>query len=412
MNYKLITAIVTATLLGAGCSDEEVHIDPNAGGVATNSGVVAQKNLSVLLSDINPTVIDLATGIFMKTDVEVTAYIGDRNNQQLTDTHTINFASEYGLIEPSCDTDETGSCSVTWSAIARPVAGGGGSDGTATIVAYTAGEESFTDSNGNGIFDDADVGTFIDQEEPFINYGLGNGTGDVVFDLGTDVVIDTRNGNDTRGDNGVHDTADGLFNGGGCTHSTLCSTVIRSPIIWDDVRIGLNGDTIASYFVNVVTTGLVGSVVYQNNLADNLTVTADGTSTFSTPIENQQTYSVSVNTQPAGQICYLTGGASGTINGADVTANVTCATSRTVGGTLPNGLATADVTILLNGTNNLTIATGALPGAVFTFPAPLAEGQSYTATISNDPGGTCSFTGGTDVGVVPAANVTNLALTC
>lgn len=145
MNNRLINTLLFAassTLLLASCGQDNTSFEtPNTSGTATNSGVISQKNFSLLTADINPAVIDATTGTFTKTDVELTVYIGDRNNQTLTDAHTINFEAEYGLIEPSCVTKK-GSCSVTWSAIKRPDAGGPGSDGIVSITAYTSGEEA------------------------------------------------------------------------------------------------------------------------------------------------------------------------------------------------------------------------------------------------------------------------------
>lgn len=184
----------------------------------SNSGVIAQKNFSILVSDVAPVVIDPATNTFTKTDITVTAYIGDRNNQTLTDSHTIRFFSEYGLIEPTCTTED-GFCTVTWSAIKRPDAGGPGSDLVVTIVAVTSGEESFLDTNGNGLFDDGDTFSVThDLEEPFIDADESNS-----FSTG-DIIIDAISTNDTTGRNAVHDAADGFFNGSGCTHTTLCGT--------------------------------------------------------------------------------------------------------------------------------------------------------------------------------------------
>lgn len=239
MNYKSknflsLFAIAAASVCFSGCSDETVLQDP--GNTVTNTGTISHANFSVLVSDVAPTVIDPMTNVFTKTDVEVTVFIGDRRNQVLTDSHTIFFATEYGLIEPSCVTSE-GFCTVTWSAIKRPVVGGPGDDGDTTIVAYTTGEEAFSDNNGNNLFDDGDTFSNTDDlEEPFVDFN-DNGS----FDSNADIIIDTVNGNDLTGSNGVHDINDGFFNGGGCTHSSLCSTVVTSPVIWDAVEIRLTG---------------------------------------------------------------------------------------------------------------------------------------------------------------------------
>jgi len=180
----------------------------------------------------------VADGVFTKTDVTVTAFIGDRNNQLITSPREVFFKTEYGVIEPSCTTNEEGNCSVTWSAIKRPDTGGPGDDGKVTIVAWTIGEETFVDANGNGIFDDGDTAAvtgnpFTDLPEPYVD---ANENG--MHDTGEEI-IDTVNGNDPTGANGVHDFADGFWNGGGCAHSSLCSTVVTTnATIWDDI--GMN----------------------------------------------------------------------------------------------------------------------------------------------------------------------------
>lgn len=218
--------LVTALLALAGCSNNGVDPFTQGGGVSTVTGVVSQKNFSVLTSDFNPKVIDSTDGSFTKTDLTITAFIGDRNNRTLGDAHTIYFVSEYGLIDPNSCVTVNGSCSVTWSAITPPVAGGPASDYLATVTGYTIGEEAFTDSNGNGTFDDGE--TFSDIEEPYLDAD-NSGT----FNAG-DIIIDVISTNDPTGVNGQHDLADSFFNGGGCTHSSLCgvraSTMVFSAV--------------------------------------------------------------------------------------------------------------------------------------------------------------------------------------
>jgi len=233
---NIFTIIACSSFFVAGCGgDNSSYETPNTSDTPTNSGAISYKNFSLLASETQPTVIDPTTGIFTKTDVTMTVFIGDRNNQILTDKHTIYFRTEYGTITPSCIT-ENGYCEVTWSAIKRPEAGGPGDDMRVTIVAYTVGEESFTDTNGNGIFDDDDGSAFIDLEEPYVD---ANENG--IYDYGEDI-IDVVNGNDLTGINEVHDIGDTFFNGAGCTHSSLCSTVvITNGVIWDSNTLKIDG---------------------------------------------------------------------------------------------------------------------------------------------------------------------------
>ena len=235
-NRMLVTLISTSSVLLLGCAEDsfEAFEDPGTATVTTNPGVIAQKNFSVLASEVQPKVIDPDTNIFTKTDVTLTVYTGDRNNQTITDGHTILFMSEYGLINPpTCVTSADGVCEVTWSAIKRPDPGGPGDDMFVTITAYTVGEESFNDSNGNSLFDDSDAG-FTDIEEPYVDVNE-NG----IYNAG-DTIIDVVSTNDTTGKNGQHDLADGFFNGGGCTHASLCG-VRNSIVIWDDITLKING---------------------------------------------------------------------------------------------------------------------------------------------------------------------------
>lgn len=239
LNYGLISGLLTSSLLLTGCGDGEVFLTPGTTSATTNPGVISQKNFSILADTPSPTVIDTTTGTFTQTDVKLTVYTGDRNNQTVTDAHTITFMSEYGLINPpTCTTDSTGTCSVTWSAISRPVAGGPGSDYRVTITAYTSGEEAFTDSNGNGVFDDGDAG-FDDIEEPYIDADKTNSASASSYSSG-DTIIDVVSTNDPTGANGQHDIADGFFNGNGCTHTSLCAAR-KTITIWDDIVLYIDG---------------------------------------------------------------------------------------------------------------------------------------------------------------------------
>jgi hypothetical protein len=235
-NRTLLAIIGASSVLLAGCSEDgfEAYESTDASSVTSNPGVISQKNFSLLADEPQPTVIDPTDGSFTQTDVVLTIFVGDRNNETITNPHTVRFVSEYGLINPpSCDTDSSGTCSVTWSAIKRPDPGGPGSDLYVTITAYATGEETFLDTNGNGIFDDGDAG-FEDLEEPFVD-----ADSDSIFTPG-DTIIDVISTNDPTGANGVHDLGDGFFNGAGCTHSSLCAA-LPSIMVWDDIILKIDG---------------------------------------------------------------------------------------------------------------------------------------------------------------------------
>ncbi len=234
-NRSLIALGCLSAALLAGCSEDgfESLSTPPPGGDAP-SGVISQNNFSILASDWAPQVIQ-DDGSFTQTDVTLTVFTGTRNNEATLGGHTISFESEYGLINPpTCVTDETGSCEVTWSAtkdprsVTPPV-----NDFRVTVTAYALGEEAFTDSNGNGLFDDGDAG-FEDIEEPYLDANYNSSYN------ASDKIIDVVSTNDPTGQNLAHDIADGFFNGGGCTHTSLCGAR-TSVIIWDDIELYIDG---------------------------------------------------------------------------------------------------------------------------------------------------------------------------
>jgi hypothetical protein len=235
---NIIALIASSAIFMTGCDNETKAFkssDSDDTATPTNSGTISQKNFSILADDVQPPVYDKDTGVSTDTTVVITVKIGDLNNQLLTDKHTVHFATEWGLIEPSCVT-ENGTCSVDWqTSLASPMPAGR----LTTITAYTLGEETFVDSNGNGEFDDADT-TFSDQQEPFIDTVIPPPPTPIVFDENEDVIIDVMNGNEL-GQNGVHDLGDGFLNSPHCTHSSLCSTVRSTIYIWNDIQLDMNG---------------------------------------------------------------------------------------------------------------------------------------------------------------------------
>jgi hypothetical protein len=70
--------------------------------------------------------------------------------------------------------------------------------------------------------------------------------------------------------------------------------------------------------VGGTVTGLAGSVVLQNNGADDITVSTNGGFTFPTGVQEGDDYLVTVRTQPSGQTCRVSNG-EGTIAGESVT---------------------------------------------------------------------------------------------
>ena len=162
-----------------------------------------------------------------------------------------------------------------------------------------------------------------------------------------------------------------------------------------------------TYSVGGSVSGLAGSVVLQDNGADNLSVSANGPFTFATALPSGAAYAVTVKTNPSGQTCSVTNG-SGTIGSANVTnVAVTCAATPTysVGGSV-SGLA-GSVVLQDNGADNLSVSAN----GPFTFATALPSGAAYAVTVKTNPSGqTCSVTNGS--GTIGSANITGVAVAC
>lgn len=159
-----------------------------------------------------------------------------------------------------------------------------------------------------------------------------------------------------------------------------------------------------------VATGLIGTVVLQNNGSDTLPLSGDGLFVFDDTIPPGSTYNVTVLTQPSGQTCTVNNGM-GTMGAAPIrNVRVSCSTvTRTVGGTF-SGLSSGSVTLLNNGTDPLTINNPPAAGA-FQFSTPLAEGASYNISVQTQPPGLVCTVGNAS-GTITTSNITNVTLTC
>jgi hypothetical protein len=132
----------------------------------------------------------------------VVAHLADRFLNPVPDKTVVNFTPSGGVVEASCQTGVStaaypnpppGSCGVYfWSGSPWP------SNGRVTILAYALGEESFIDTNSNGVFNTGE--TWADMPEPFLD---ANENG--IYDTG-ETFIDTNA-------NGSYSSGDGVFNG-------------------------------------------------------------------------------------------------------------------------------------------------------------------------------------------------------
>jgi hypothetical protein len=170
----------------------------------------------------------------------------------------------------------------------------------------------------------------------------------------------------------------------------------------------------ASVRVGGTVSGLVAgaSVVLQDNGADDITVSANGTFTFPVPIAEGAAYSVTVKTQPSGQTCTVTNGigSADTSNAAAANNVIVSCAGNTVGGTLSGLASGATIVLQNNATNDLTLSAN----GAFTFSTTLATGTVYAVTVLTQPfGQTCTVANAT--GTIDPNNTTasnNVLVTC
>jgi hypothetical protein len=164
--------------------------------------------------------------------------------------------------------------------------------------------------------------------------------------------------------------------GQSCTLSSNASGTITS-----NITVTATCASTAKYTISVAATGLNGTLVMQDDKADNLTFTTNNTQTFATSYTSGSTYSVSVKTQPSGQTCTLSSNASGTIT-SNITVTATCANSS-------NGLTVSMTVTGLSGSvkiqddqgDTLTFSNNSTQ----TFAKTYTSGAKYTVYVTSQP---------------------------
>jgi len=155
--------------------------------------------------------------------------------------------------------------------------------------------------------------------------------------------------------------------------------------------------------------GLAASqrVTLQNNGADALVVSANGSFTFATRISGA--YAVTVSGQPSGQVCSVsqgTGTATVNVTAVQVTCSAPPVSTFTLGGQVSGLANNASVVLQNNGANDLTITAN----GSFRFAAPAPAGTAYAVTALTQPAGqTCTISNG--AGSLQA-NVDSVAVAC
>jgi len=138
---------------------------------------------------------------------------------------------------------------------------------------------------------------------------------------------------------------------------------------------------VSNFTISVTATGLTGTLVTQDDKADSLTFTGNTTKTFASSYASGSTYSVTVQTQPAGQTCTLSSNASGTIT-ANTTVTATCVSNLTLSVAV-TGLTSGTLVVQDDKTDSLSFTTNNTQ----TFASTYASGSSYSVSIQSQPAG-------------------------
>lgn len=186
----------------------------------------------------------------------------------------------------------------------------------------------------------------------------------------------------------------------------------QQALFRDWIDQGAQGGPLETFSIGGVVADLEGSgLVLQNNGGDDLAIASDGPFTFTTELEDGETYDVTVFSHPENpsQTCEVSNGG-GTISGADVTdVEVDCVIDTfTVGGTI-SGLEGTGLVLQNNGGDDLAVDEN----GSFTFAAELPQGQGYEVTVSiqpEAPNQSCLVENGT--GTMPAENVDDIVVEC
>lgn len=156
--------------------------------------------------------------------------------------------------------------------------------------------------------------------------------------------------------------------------------------------------------VGGTVTGLANgrTLVMQNNLADDFSITGNGansfTFNFATGVAAGNPYNVTVLTQPVTQTCTVTNGTGNVSgNGAPVTTvAVACATTSTLVGNLTGLAGGAFITLTTTTSASQTPSSVTLTkNGQFSIPGLLPTGTTYTTTITQAPNAqTCTVANG------------------
>ncbi len=235
-------------------------IETTSSPIAVNTGPPDYESFSIHSDNFAPEAYNRVEPI------SVTVHASDKNKNPVADGTPISFWTEYGQIDASCLTSE-GRCTVEWNSSGkRPDSGPAQlpSDGLTTIHAWTAGEDTFHDSETigiDGLYDSTD--TLVSTPERFYDRNF-----DLAYNNdGSEEYVDY----DGSGDYTASST---MFRGYSCSSGAIgvghCAQGVE---VWDQMQVvmatsGLTITPLASANLNDPLTEINGGGVYYFSLQD------------------------------------------------------------------------------------------------------------------------------------------------
>lgn len=254
--------IATSVRVTASATSGSNTYESQSDQLVITTGIPDDDSMDIVATVLNPEGWNISG-----TDVSISARLADRFNNPVPDGTAITFTTEGGSIDSFCTTTD-GSCVVTWTSqdprpcgetlgaaqvqvdttagpnvcvltpagSTNPIDPQTGSaplgqpyGGRATILATAVGEESFTDVNGNGVFDEGDL--YNDLPEAWL-------------DSNEDNIRDANEPYLDFNSTGIYNSADGEFNGILCSRpfSNDCSTA-QTLHIRDSLVLVMSGST-------------------------------------------------------------------------------------------------------------------------------------------------------------------------
>lgn len=256
------TAVRVTATASMDFNGEMVTVQSQSDLLSINTGLPEQRSMTLAASVLNPEAHNISG-----EESNITAWLSDNFHNPVPDGTTVNFTTEGGNIEASCSTIN-GSCSVVWTSSEPRVA-----DHRVTILATALGHETFFDTNGNNIFDDADGDPILDignSNDFNIDSGFGNYPAQTsgFLDMSEAWRDDDENSVYDNGEtfidfneDGAFSIADSLFNGPQCQGANCAAEAMRNIHVRKAIRL-----VMASSGAELRLTNGDGSVVYQDSL--------------------------------------------------------------------------------------------------------------------------------------------------